>query len=403
MFLRSSPKGQFATRAFCYTALAAFLLLAAAASSAQTKILIEAYPPTGAVGTFYQTTLSARGGTAPYIYAASGLPQGLTLNGTSGVISGTPVSYGTSSVNSTVTDANGNDAYLTFSIAISKSGSVSLLVSPGTANLLSNQTQQFAATVFNATNKNVTWSCTAGTITSGGLYTAPTVNNGTWTYRVTATSVDDPSKSAGTIVEISPNIPSLQITTTSLPGFMAGNQYSQSVNVAGGTSPYHWKVISGALPDGISLNTTSGSVSGVSSQTGPFPVTVQVKDSSYPKQSIVNQPYTIVGSSILLVTTPLLPQITANQNYDTAVSVTGGVAPYKWSVASGSLPSGIVLNSSTGVVSGTTTQTGGYNVGVQVTDSSSPQQKASQAYFVESLPGQSTAADFYVATNGNRS
>jgi Putative Ig domain len=401
MFPHPSPKGQSATLTVCYTALAMFLLVATAASSAQNKILIETDPPTGAVGTVYQTTLSARGGTAPYIYAATGLPQGLTLNGTSGVISGTPVSYGTSSVNATVTDANANDAYLTFSIAISKSGAVSLTVSPGTANLLSNQTQQFTATVFNTTNKNVTWSCTAGTITSGGLYTAPTVNSGTWTYRVTATSVDDPSKSAGTIVEVSPNIPSLQITTTSLPAFMAGNQYSQAVDVAGGTSPYHWKVISGTLPEGISLNTTSGSVSGVSSQTGPFPVTVQVKDSSYPKQSIVSQPYTIVGSSILLVTTPLLPQITANQNYDTAVSVTGGVAPYKWSIAGGSLPAGISLNSSTGAVSGITTQTGGYNVGVQVTDSSSPQQKAFQNYFVESLPGQSTAADFYVATDGN--
>jgi hypothetical protein len=403
MFALISPKGQLAVRVFYGILSFTLFSLSASQAFAGSNILIEAYPPPGAVGTTYQTTLSARGGTAPYVFAASGLPQGLTLDEPTGVISGTPSTAGLSSVNATVTDANGNDAYLTFSMVISKSGTVSLVVSPETANMLSGQRQQFAAKVYNTSNQSVSWSCTAGTITSSGLYTAPKVTSGTWTYRVTATSVDDPAKTAGTIVEVAPYIPPLQITNPSLPGFKTGTQYSESVNVTGGTAPYHWKVISGALPNGIALNTTNGAVAGVSSEDGPFPFTVQVKDSTYPTQLLVTQSYTLIGSSALLVTTTQLPQITDGENYDTAVAIIGGTAPYTWSITSGTLASGISLSAGTGTISGTTEQTGQFNVTVQVTDSSSPQQKAGQQYSIQAVPGASSTADFYVATDGNDS
>lgn len=57
--------------------------------------------------------------------------------------------------------------------------------------------------------------------------------------------------------------------------------------------------------------------------------------------------------------------------YDQTFSATGGVAPYTWSLASGSgpLPPGLTLNPATGEVSGTLTTAGGFSYTVQVTDS----------------------------------
>lgn len=401
MFPLSSPKRQsFFRTVYTLTLFIVSFFAFPASFYAQNVVHIEAYPPVGTVGTTYKTTLTGWGGTAPYTFAASGLPSGLTLNAATGIISGTPLSTGTSSVNATVSDATAEHAYLTFSMTMYKSGSVSLTVSPETAVLLSGQTQQFSAIVYNTTNQSVTWSCSAGTITSKGLYTAPSVNGGTWSYRVWATSVADSSKSGGTLVLVSPNIPPLKITTASLPEFMAGTSYSQMVNVTGGKTPYHWKLASGTLPVGISLTNSTGAIAGMSSQTGPFVFTVQVTDSSWPTNLTTTQSYTLFGSSTLEVTTPLLPEVTAGDGYDASVAVLGGIAPYHWSLSSGSLPQGISLNAGTGMISGITQQTGKYTLTVKVTDSSSPQQIASQPYTVQAVSGQSSAADFYVATDG---
>ncbi len=407
MFPLSSPQRQSSFRAVYVSivssaAIVFSLLLAVPASSyaVQTKVQLEAYPPVGTVGTVYTTTLSAWGGTAPYAFAATGLPAGLTLNSATGLISGSPVNTGTSSVSGTVSDATGTHGYLTFSMTMYKSGSVSVTVTPETSVLLSGQTQQFHAAVSNSTNQNVTWSCSGGTVSSSGLYTAPAVNGGTWSYRVWATSAADSSKTGGTLSLVSPNIPALQITTSSLPEFMAGSAYSQDVNVTGGKSPYHWKLTTGTLPVGITLSGSTGAIAGMSSQTGPFPLTVQVTDSSWPTNLTTTQSYTLLGSSTLEVTTPLLPEITAGENYDTAVSVIGGTTPYHWSLSTGSFPQGVSLNTGTGAISGTTEQTGTYTMTVRVTDSSSPQQTVLQPYKVLAVQGQSSLADFYVATDG---
>ncbi|MGA8868828.1 MAG: putative Ig domain-containing protein, partial [Candidatus Sulfotelmatobacter sp.] len=254
--------------------------------------------------------------------------------------------------------------------------------------------------VYNSSNQNVTWSCSAGTITSSGLYTAPQVQSGTWTYRVWATSAADPTKSSTAVAIVTPNVAPLTITTTSLPSYEVGTQYSQSVNVTGGKSPYHWKLTTGTLPKGITFTNSTGVFAGNSGQTGAFPLTVTVTDSSWPTNLTATQSYSLVGTSALSVSTTTLPQITAGSSYDTAVVAVGGMTPYQWSLSSGSLPTGISLSGTSGAISGTTQQTGQYTLTVRVTDSSSPQQSATAQYTVQSVQGQSTVADFYVATNG---
>ena len=87
---------------------------------------------------------------------------------------------------------------------------VAVAVTPATVSIASGANQQFTASVTGTTNTAVTWmvsgtgcsGATCGTISSSGLYTAPTAGTSPATVNITATSVSDPTKSASATVTI---------------------------------------------------------------------------------------------------------------------------------------------------------------------------------------------------------
>jgi len=84
------------------------------------------------------------------------------------------------------------------------------------------------------------------------------------------------------------------------------------------------------------------------------------------------------GITPLAITTTSLPTGVIGQPYSATLSATGGTSPYTWSKTSGSLPPGLTLNSSTGVIGGTPTEGGNFNnLQFEVTDSASPAGTAS--------------------------
>ena len=86
---------------------------------------------------------------------------------------------------------------------------ITVAISPATATAYSGATKQLTATVRDTINTAVTWSTTAGTVTSGGLYTAPVVAATTTTY-VTATSVADTTKKATAAITVNRLPPTLR-------------------------------------------------------------------------------------------------------------------------------------------------------------------------------------------------
>jgi len=166
---------------------------------------------------------------------------------------------------------------------------------------------------------------------------------------------------------------SVSISTGSLPNAVIGSAYSTSLAAEGGVSPYVNWTVNPALPDGLSLNSSTGAITGTPLVTAlTKDLVFSVQDSAVPAQN-ASKALTISvtgGASISIVTSSLF-QATIGSPYSMTLQATGGVLPYSWSVTSGQLPAGITLSSS-GVLSGTAASNntpGNYTFTVRVQDS----------------------------------
>jgi hypothetical protein len=83
---------------------------------------------------------------------------------------------------------------------------------------------------------------------------------------------------SGSSTSTSSSTPSLTISST-LPSATVGSTYNSTLNVSGGTAPYGFSVASGALPTGLLLGSTTGTIAGTPTAPGSFSFAVSVLDS----------------------------------------------------------------------------------------------------------------------------
>jgi Putative Ig domain len=134
----------------------------------------------------------------------------------------------------------------------------------------------------------------------------------------------------------------VEITTGDLPSAQVAGPYVAAVKAKGGIAPYSWSLKKGSWPHGVTLS-TAGAISGAPTETGAFPVTVGVSDSSIPPTT-TSQTFTLqVATLQVVITTTSLPSGAVSLPYSSTLGAANGAPPYTWSVTSGQLPQGISL------------------------------------------------------------
>jgi hypothetical protein len=152
-------------------------------------------------------------------------------------------------------------------------------ISPDNAVVSSGAKLQFTATITNSADTSVIWSASAGTISTGGLFTAPTVSAAK-SITVTATRASNPTTNAAVAVTVEGrSVMPLAIGTNSIAGASVGSLYSAVFTASGGQTPYRWSLASGTLPSGLTLS-SGGTLTGTPSQSGSFTFVVKANDSS---------------------------------------------------------------------------------------------------------------------------
>jgi hypothetical protein len=153
-----------------------------------------------------------------------------------------------------------------------------------------------SSTIYLSQSSTLSWlavnstSCTAsgswnGTpAPSGGSQVLTPSATGTYTYTLTCMSPAGSQNGFATLMVQA--VPALSITSSSLPGGKVGSSYSATLAATGGIAPYRWSITSGTLPAGLSLNASSGAISGTPTAAGSnTSLTFVVTDSEKSAQS----------------------------------------------------------------------------------------------------------------------
>ena len=164
--------------------------------------------------------------------------------------------------------------------------------------------------------------------------------------------------------------PNVGILNMTLPDGTMNVFYSYQLVADGGIPPYNWTITSGALPPGMNHLPPNGLISGTPNSTGTFPFVVEVTDSASPTGTAIAHLSLTVNAiqGTLGITSPGQLNATVNTPFNALLTANGGATPYSWIVFSGSLPTGLSLNTSTGLISGTPAAAGLSNLTVKVTD-----------------------------------
>ncbi len=164
------------------------------------------------------------------------------------------------------------------------------------------------------------------------------------------------------------------VMTTTLPATTEAFAYATTLQASGGVLPYRWSVIDGTLPDGITLDSVTGAVSGNPAVQGDSAFTVEVRDAT---DAAAATPLSIHVIPAVAIETSVLAGATATLDSAQALQATGGLGTYTWAVTGGALPAGLTL-SANGLLSGTPAVPGTYMFDVTAFDATDAARAASR-------------------------
>jgi large repetitive protein len=199
---------------------------------AQGPTITTASLPNGEVGAAYPgVTLAGSGGTAPYTWTSTALPAGLTLNGSTGVISGTPTGpNGTTSVTITIHDSNGATSSKSLSLTIGTAPTITTASLPNGALTIPYNTTLAASGGTTPYGWSETGTMPPGLSLNAGTGAITGTPTATGTYPVTYTVRDSVGGTASKSLSITINP---QATVTTVTPASRGQGFTGTVTING--------------------------------------------------------------------------------------------------------------------------------------------------------------------------
>ena len=346
--------------------------------------------PSGIATVPYQQTLSASGGTPPYNWSTFGLFNGLTLNPSTGQITGAATGAVFGPVQFTVRDSGSPQQSATQTISMTFIWRLSFLTTSVPA---AHSNVPYDIVISLSTNADPSsWKLVSGALPAGMQLSNPAAQQieitgtatqtGSYAFTLQVQDTSTPPQVAKQDFVLTVDN-ALTIVSQKLGAALIYASYSATLTAVNGTPPYQWSAI--GLPVALAIDPNTGTISGVPSVYGLFQPTVTVTDSAGHTAS------QIVGLSVIAaLAIPNFGSQSAvlNKSFYDPLTAFGGVPPYTWSVASGTLPPGLTLDGAHSYISGTPTQLGSYPVTLQATDSGTPQQTAQWSTTFSVVPPQ---------------
>jgi large repetitive protein len=332
--------------------------------------------PTATAGQAYsaQFTLKEPGDCGPsFAVSSGGLPPGLSLASDEGVARGTPTQAGSYTFFITVSYSCG--------LKFPSDQQYTINVNPAPPHLVVSTTsmpdaainQSYTAPALTASGDTVnSWTLAGGTLPPGltlaptGVISGTPTQSGTFGFTVQANGNGTTDTKQLSIFVVAPlelqSLVGKKPPTTGLTAKTTVNaQLTTGVKAVGGRAPYTFSS-TGALPPGITLNTTTGALTGSGTTAGKFASTVTVTDSTGAKVSV---PWSFTILPLIdFAKGKALPLGKVNALYSARIPVTGKDARTAEFAISGKIPPGLELDETTGRLTGTLLKAGTYRLRV---------------------------------------